>query len=111
MDESSGYRYYDELNYELTKSIKILKEYDFSLAEIKEILAESENESDILGFLQHKLRSVQDKIDRYSEISRSLELTIQVEIYSAIHFCFTSKISFFLLLSSSILKFCSSNYY
>ncbi|HDL19393.1 MAG TPA: MerR family transcriptional regulator, partial [Bacteroidetes bacterium] len=40
VDTSSGYRFYDEKNYEVAKSIKILKEYEFSLAEIKEILAE-----------------------------------------------------------------------
>ena len=79
VDESSGYRYYDESNYELSKSIKILKEYDFSLAEIKDILAECGNESDILEFLQEKLRSIKDKIDRYREISQSIELTIQAE--------------------------------
>jgi len=37
-DPSSGYRYYDEANLERARSIQVLKRYDFSLAEIKELL-------------------------------------------------------------------------
>jgi DNA-binding transcriptional MerR regulator len=56
---------------------KLLREYDFSLAEIKEILDECEEESEILQHLQTKLKSIQDKINRYKEISHSIEAIIQ----------------------------------
>ena len=81
IDDSSGYRYYDESNYEVAKSIKILKEYDFSLAEIKEILDELDDkeESEILEHLKEKLQAIQNKIYQYKEISRSIELTIKAE--------------------------------
>ena len=79
IDEFTGYRYYDEANYETAKSIKILKEYDFSLAEIKEILDECKDESDILKQLQNKLKDIEKKVSRYNEISRSIESIIQKE--------------------------------
>lgn len=83
VDTSSGYRFYDEKNYEVAKSIKILKEYEFSLAEIKEILAECDDEADILAHLQKKLQTIRNEISRYKEISCSIELTIQAERESA----------------------------
>lgn len=36
VDQFTGYRYYNEANYECAKSIKILKAFDFTLAEIRE---------------------------------------------------------------------------
>lgn len=83
VDEFTGYRYYNEANYETAVSIKILREYDFTLAEIKEILDECDDESDMLGYLQRKLQDIQDKIDRYEEISHSIERIVQYEKESA----------------------------
>jgi DNA-binding transcriptional MerR regulator len=79
VDEFTGYRYYSELNFEMAKSIRILKEFDFSLAEIGEILDEFEDETDILDHLKRKLEDIQSKILRYHEVSRSIEHIIQSE--------------------------------
>ena len=61
------------------RSIKILKDYDFTLAEIKEILDEFDDESEILEQLHEKLMEIQNKIERYKEISRSIETLINYE--------------------------------
>ena len=66
IDEFSGYRYYDKNNYETARVIKILKDYDFSLAEIKEILDEYSDESEILLPLKEKLKEIESKINRYT---------------------------------------------
>ncbi len=79
VDKFTGYRYYDEANYETAKSIRILKEYDFTLAEIKEVLEECRDESAILDYLVVKLSDIGRKIQRYKEISQQIELTIQHE--------------------------------
>ncbi|MCF8242422.1 MAG: MerR family transcriptional regulator [Melioribacteraceae bacterium] len=79
VDEFTNYRYYNHLNYERAKTIKILKSYDFSLLEIKEVLDECSDEADILLQLKHKLEEVNEKIDRYKNISNSLESIIQKE--------------------------------
>lgn len=51
-------------------AVKILKAYKFSLAEIKEILSECEDEMDMLNHLKSKLVEIRGKIHRYKEISR-----------------------------------------
>jgi DNA-binding transcriptional MerR regulator len=79
VDQFSKYRYYNEANYQVARSIKILKNYDFSLAEIKEMLDECEDEAEILQFLEKKLIKVQDRIHQYKEISQEIELTIKFE--------------------------------
>ena len=77
--------YYNEANYEVARSIKILKQFDFTLAEIKEILEECSEESDMLSYLERKLKEVDVKINRYNEISRSIESIIQYERESAMN--------------------------
>jgi DNA-binding transcriptional MerR regulator len=79
VDEFTGYRYYNEADYEKAKSLKILKDYDFSLAEIKEIINECDEEGEILEQLHAKLGEIQDKIERYKEISHSIESIIKHE--------------------------------
>lgn len=79
VDEFTNYRYYNEANIDRAVSIKVLKEHDFSLAEIKEILDECGDDSDILEQLQNKLKEIEQKVNRYKEISASLELIIKKE--------------------------------
>ncbi|GBD90438.1 HTH-type transcriptional regulator HmrR [bacterium BMS3Abin04] len=79
VDKFTKYRYYNEINYEKARSIKILREHDFSLAEIKDILDECSEESDMLEQIKVKLSEVKNKIDRYKEISQSLENIIKQE--------------------------------
>jgi len=77
VDQFTSYRYYNETNYETAWQIKMMKELDFTLAEIREILEECKNESDMLDFLEKKSKEVENKIHRYNEVSRSIEVTIQ----------------------------------
>lgn len=79
IDEFTQYRYYDEANYQTALSIKILREFDFTLAEIKEILDECDDESSLLEQLQSKFSQIQSKIIIYKEISNSLENVIVME--------------------------------
>jgi len=83
VDSSSGYRYYDEANCETATSIKVLKEFDFSLAEIKELLDACDDESDMLVQLEEKLRRMESTIDRYRDISRSIQSILEFEKESA----------------------------
>jgi DNA-binding transcriptional MerR regulator/effector-binding domain-containing protein len=79
VDEFTSYRYYNEDNIEAARTIKILKEYDFSLAEIKEIMEECCEESELTEQLIKKRSEIETKIARYKEVSRSIELIIQKE--------------------------------
>ncbi len=79
IDEFTQYRYYDTSNYETALSIKILKDYDFSLFEIKEMLDELGDETNLLERLQNKVGQIEEKIKRYEAISDSLANTIKIE--------------------------------
>ena len=79
VDPLTGYRNYDEPNFEVARIIRVLKQYDFTLAEIKEILERCEDDGDLAEQIQQKLVEVQKKINRYKEISRSMEQIIQLE--------------------------------
>ncbi len=79
VDNFTGYRYYNERNYEKALSIKMLKEYEFSLAEIKAILEDCDDEADLLEQLQTKLKEIKEKIKRYNEISSSIETILTKE--------------------------------
>jgi DNA-binding transcriptional MerR regulator len=83
VDKYTGYRYYNAMNYETARSIKILKDFDFTLTEIKDIVDEFDDETDLLPQLQDKLSEVQGKIQRYHDISRALEDIIKFEKESA----------------------------
>lgn len=79
VDEFSGYRYYNDSNYEAAKTIKLLKTYNFTLAEIRDILAECEDESELLDQLEEKLKMISQKIHHYNEISQAISMIIQQE--------------------------------
>jgi DNA-binding transcriptional MerR regulator len=83
IDHSSGYRYYDEANFERAGSIKVLKEFDFTLAEIKDLLDECRDDADMLTQLEDKLERVKNKIDRYKDVSRAITSIIEYEKESA----------------------------
>ncbi|MCF6268436.1 MAG: MerR family transcriptional regulator [Melioribacteraceae bacterium] len=79
VDEFTKYRYYSDANFETARIIRILKNFDFTLAEIKAILEECNEESDLLEQLQNKFKEIQSKINRYELTLNSLETTIKIE--------------------------------
>ena len=79
IDDFTKYRYYNEGNFETARVIKLLREFDFTLAEIKVILEECNEESDLLEQLQTKFEQIQSKINRYKLTLNSLENIIRVE--------------------------------
>ena len=79
VDESSGYRYYNERSLEKVKIINELKDLDFSLKDIKAIVANYNDDSELLVVLRHKALEVGQKITRYEEIHKKLELLINQE--------------------------------
>ena len=63
VDMFTGYRYYNEADYDRARSIKILKDYEFTLAEIKELLDECGEEEEMLEQLKAQILSVFDEIE------------------------------------------------
>lgn len=79
VDKFTKYRYYNESNFETARIIKILKDFDFSLAEIKIILDECSDESDLLDQMKLKSEQIQSKIAQYNTTLNSLESIIEIE--------------------------------
>src|SRR5436190_20007845 len=52
VDDQTGYRYYDASLVELARTITFLKSLDFSLAEIKGLLAKTSDGGDLTGALE-----------------------------------------------------------
>ena len=79
VDEKTGYRYYNKASVERARVIKQLRKLEFSLSEIAVILAESQDEADMISFLEGRKRKVSAKLQKYTEIQRSLDFIIEKE--------------------------------
>lgn len=72
VDQFSGYRYYDSSSLERAAAIGRLKEIGFSLSEIKSILAECHEDSELTTFIEKKLEQVKRKLTEYEEMKSRL---------------------------------------
>lgn len=79
VDPQTGYRYYNDRNYGTAKAIRILRQFDFSLPEIKKIMEECRDESDIIDHLENKLKAIDAKLSHYREMSQSIAQIIRTE--------------------------------
>jgi DNA-binding transcriptional MerR regulator/effector-binding domain-containing protein len=79
VDEQTGYRYYDARRIELARVIRRLRELEFSLAEIAQMLTSYADEGDILEFLERQRQSVESQARHYDEVRSSLDHIISKE--------------------------------
>jgi DNA-binding transcriptional MerR regulator/effector-binding domain-containing protein len=79
IDEQSCYRYFDSSCVERARAIAYLRELEFPLAEIKEILDSFEEEGEILGFLEKQRGAIASRIDRLGAINSTLDDIIRTE--------------------------------
>lgn len=61
-DEESSYRYYDEINYEKALQIKLLRDLEFTISEIKEVIDLCEDSIDLSCILEEKKEQIKKKI-------------------------------------------------
>jgi DNA-binding transcriptional MerR regulator len=79
VDPFTGYRYYNDANYETARIIRLLRDLDFTLAEIKAILDEDQDDQELHVPLSKKLEEIQKRRQRDQEISRAIALLIKQE--------------------------------
>ena len=79
VDPSTGYRYYDNFNIEKARIINQLRKMEFSLNEIKDILDNYDDQSDILDYLEKHKKTIHAKIKKYRNISISIDNLIKTE--------------------------------
>jgi DNA-binding transcriptional MerR regulator len=79
IDEGTCYRYYDENNVETARIIVVLRQMDFSLEEITTVLADHDDESDILEFLERQKQALRDRMQRDRGIVSTIDEIIRNE--------------------------------
>ena len=81
IDEETGYRYFDQASVERARVIRYLRELDFPLAEIRELLAADDHsdESGILPLLERQRGRIQEQQSGLSRIAASLDEVIARE--------------------------------
>lgn len=77
--DGSSYRYYDAACVERARVVKTLRELEFSLAEIAQILEAGSDEADILAFLERQQAAIAEKVARYTQVHRALTAVIDRE--------------------------------
>src|SRR5579871_4864411 len=78
-DPDSGYRYYTERQLDRARVVVQLRALEFSLEQIGEILANCDDESDILVQLEQQKAAIATKARQYRNIVNSLDRIIHTE--------------------------------
>ena len=76
VDEQTGYRYYNESKIETARVISSLRTLEFTVSDISEILSASDDEADLLTFLERQRASIREKLKHYRQIDASLDQII-----------------------------------
>ena len=79
VDAGSGYRYYDRSKIETARVISALRDLEFSLADISEIVAHHDDDSSILAFLEAHRSEIQERLRKDRRIVRQLDAIISQE--------------------------------
>jgi DNA-binding transcriptional MerR regulator len=76
IDDQTGYRYYDAGKIETARIIAALRELEFSLAEISEILAHAKSDGDLLAHLESHKHQLAAKATHYRQLESRLDQII-----------------------------------
>lgn len=79
VDPHSGYRYYDDHNLETAQVIRALRDLDFSLDEVAEILAHCDDDQDAVAYLEHHKRALADKLNHYRDLIHKIDRLVTQE--------------------------------
>lgn len=74
IDDTTGYRYYDDYSLQRASAICSLKELGFSLKEIQVIFMECESEEDINHYIVNKLAEVRKKRSELDDLEQRLHV-------------------------------------
>lgn len=77
IDEDSGYRYYREAAIEKARVITMLREMEFSLKEIEDILENYSDDADLISFLEKRRDEIKIRVMKYEKIETSIGSIIE----------------------------------
>jgi DNA-binding transcriptional MerR regulator/effector-binding domain-containing protein len=73
IDSVTGYRYYDKNSVEQIRIIKLLRDFDFSIGEIRHVVDECREDGDIYPVLETKAKEVRESAALLREKTRRLD--------------------------------------
>jgi DNA-binding transcriptional MerR regulator len=76
-NKENGYRFYEENDFKKAEVIVLLRNLGFSIAEMKDVLSNYENPSDLSYFLQEKKKIIEDKIKEEKFLLKKIDLYIK----------------------------------
>lgn len=79
VDPATSYRYYGSRNVEQARAIAYLRQMEFPLGEIKEIMERFEDEDEILSFLEKQRTRIEARLSQLGQVEQSLEAAIRSE--------------------------------
>ena len=79
IEGGSGYRYYDESQIQQARIIVTLKNWNFSLKEILEILQEYHEDHELIEIIKRKKKEIESQITKLSNIEEDLEMLLRIE--------------------------------
>ncbi|MFC1585778.1 MerR family transcriptional regulator [Fibrobacterota bacterium] len=79
VDPESGYRYYDHAGVDRARVILKLRDMEFSLEDVGEMLENCQDEAEIVDFLEEHKAEIVERMSRYRNIINSLDTIIKTE--------------------------------
>jgi DNA-binding transcriptional MerR regulator/effector-binding domain-containing protein len=79
IDEETGYRHYTVTKIEVARAISFLRSLDFSVGEIREILAQAEAKDELLEVMERQRAVIETKIRGYHKVLESVDQFISDE--------------------------------
>jgi len=79
VDPATSYRYYGSRNVEQARAIGYLRQMEFPLNEIKEIMERFGAEDEILSFLEKQRTRIEARLNQLGQVEQSLEAAIKGE--------------------------------
>jgi DNA-binding transcriptional MerR regulator len=76
-DGETGYRYYSEEDYKKAQLVVLLRSLEFSISEIKEVLANCSELADLPCYLEEKRNMIEGRIAKEKELIKKLNLYIK----------------------------------
>lgn len=76
-NDENSYRYYDESDFQKAQLIIMLRAFDFSISEIKDVLANCDSPDDLSYYLEEKKNMVESNISKEKELIRKINLYIK----------------------------------
>ena len=76
-NNENSYRYYDDNDFQNAQLIAMLRALDFSISEIKDVLANCDNPDDLSYYLEEKKNMIECKISKEKELIRKISLYIK----------------------------------